>query len=100
MSSAVTACARAHSTRISAITTHKQQVLHPVEDDDAERGRADLGRPREADQAHALGADHDERQLMDIVFTVGQYRMLAGALNSFGVQLDEEIARAEAERGG
>lgn len=37
---------------------------------------------------HALAADWDTRQLMDIVFTVGQYNMVSMALNSFGVQLD------------
>jgi hypothetical protein len=32
---------------------------------------------------------------MDIVFTVGQYTMLAMALNTFGVQLDEGLPRFE-----
>ena len=31
------------------------------------------------------------QQIMDLVFTCGQYRMLAGALNSFGVQLDDDL---------
>jgi 4-carboxymuconolactone decarboxylase len=30
-------------------------------------------------------------QLMDLVFTVGQYNMVSMALNSFGVQLDEGL---------
>ena len=30
-------------------------------------------------------------QLMDIVFTVGQYNLVSMALNSFGVQLDEGL---------
>jgi alkylhydroperoxidase family enzyme len=40
----------------------------------------------------ALGAHYDTPQLMDIVFTVGAYAMLAMALNSFGVELDPGIA--------
>lgn len=38
-----------------------------------------------------LTAHYDTRQIMDIVFTVGQYHMLAMALNSLGVQLDEGL---------
>jgi 4-carboxymuconolactone decarboxylase len=36
----------------------------------------------------ALATRFDTRQLMDLVFTVGAYKMLAMALNSFGAQLD------------
>ncbi len=36
----------------------------------------------------ALRARFDTRQIMDLIFTVGQYTMLAMALNSFGTQLD------------
>ncbi|MEW6269792.1 MAG: carboxymuconolactone decarboxylase family protein [Thermodesulfobacteriota bacterium] len=32
-------------------------------------------------------------QIIDLIFTVGQYAMLAGALNSLGVQLDEIVPR-------
>ena len=41
------------------------------------------------------------KQLMDVVFTVGQYTLVSMALNSFGVQLDEGIPGfpREAERG-
>jgi 4-carboxymuconolactone decarboxylase len=39
----------------------------------------------------ALGQCYDTAQLMDIVFTVGAYAMLAMALNSFGVGLDPGI---------
>lgn len=38
----------------------------------------------------ALGERLDERQLMDLVFTVGTYNMLAMAFNTFGVQLDKQ----------
>lgn len=36
----------------------------------------------------ALGAQLDDRQRMDLIFTVGTYRTLAIAFNTFGVQLD------------
>ena len=39
----------------------------------------------------ALAAHYDTRQIMDIVFTVGQYNMLAMALNSLGVQADDGL---------
>ena len=38
----------------------------------------------------ALGGHLDERQLMDLVFTIGAYRLLATALNTFGVEPEEE----------
>ena len=45
-----------------------------------------------SDAAYAALAEHyDVRQIMDIVFTVGQYNMLAMALNSLGVQPDEGL---------
>lgn len=54
---------------------------------------------RAADELHAdqfvsdttwqsLQAHFETQQLMDIVFTVGQYHLVSMALNSFGVQLD------------
>jgi 4-carboxymuconolactone decarboxylase len=39
----------------------------------------------------ALAARYDTRQMMDVVFTVGQYSVVSMALNSFGVQLDPDI---------
>jgi 4-carboxymuconolactone decarboxylase len=39
----------------------------------------------------ALGARYDVRQLLDLVFTVGQYTLVSMALNTLGVQLDEGI---------
>jgi alkylhydroperoxidase family enzyme len=36
-----------------------------------------------------LAARYDTMQLMDVVFTVGQYNLVSMALNSLGVQLDE-----------
>lgn len=38
-----------------------------------------------------LAAELDERQLMDLVFTVGAYDLLAMAFRTFGVQLDDDL---------
>jgi alkylhydroperoxidase family enzyme len=38
-----------------------------------------------------LAAHYDTMQLMDVVFTVGQYNLVSMALNTLGVQLDEGI---------
>lgn len=38
-----------------------------------------------------LSQHYDEKQLMDVVFTVGQYNMVCWALNSFGVQLEKGV---------
>ena len=39
----------------------------------------------------ALSERYNDQQLMDVVFTVGQYNMVSMALNSFGVQLDKGV---------
>lgn len=39
----------------------------------------------------ALGETYNQQQLMDLVFTVGQYNLVSMALNSFGVQLDDDL---------
>ena len=39
----------------------------------------------------ALSKHYDERQLMDLVFTVGQYTLVSMALNTLGVQRDEGV---------
>jgi alkylhydroperoxidase family enzyme len=39
----------------------------------------------------ALAADLDERQLVEVVFTVGTYTMLAMAFNSFGMQIEAGV---------
>ena len=39
----------------------------------------------------SLAKVYDQKQLMDLVFTVGQYNLVSMALNSFGVQLDEGL---------
>lgn len=40
----------------------------------------------------ALAARYTTQQLLDLVFTVGQYTLVSMALNSLGVQLDDGIA--------
>ena len=40
---------------------------------------------------NALAGHLDTQQLMDVVFTVGQYNLVSMALNSLGVQLDEGV---------
>ena len=39
----------------------------------------------------ALSAHYSTEQMLDLVFTVGQYNMVSMALNSLGVQLDEGV---------
>jgi len=41
----------------------------------------------------ALARHLDEQQLMDLVFTVGAYDVLAMAIRSFGVELDADLLR-------
>jgi alkylhydroperoxidase family enzyme len=39
----------------------------------------------------ALAERYDEKQLIDVVFTVGQYNLVSWVLNSLGVELDEGV---------
>jgi AhpD family alkylhydroperoxidase len=51
-----------------------------------------LGEARIADATWAaLAAGLDDQQLLDLVFTVGAYDVLAMALMSFGVELDDDL---------
>ena len=43
----------------------------------------------------ALAAELEEQQLRDLVFTVGAYDLLAMAFRSFGIELDDDLARAD-----
>ena len=43
----------------------------------------------------ALAAAYDMRQLLDLIFTVGQYNLVSMALNTLGVRLDEGVAGFE-----
>lgn len=48
---------------------------------------------RMSDAAYeALAAELDDRQLMDLVFTVGAYSLLAMAFTTFGVELEPELS--------
>lgn len=38
-----------------------------------------------------IDARYDEKQLMDLVFTVGQYKMVSMALGAFRIQMDEGL---------
>ena len=38
-----------------------------------------------------LSKTYSQKQMMDVVFTVGEYNLVSMALNSFGVQLDEGL---------
>ena len=40
-----------------------------------------------------LAAEFDDQQMMDLVFTVGAYEILALAFRSFGIELDEDLRR-------
>ena len=42
---------------------------------------------------NALTAHYSTHQMMDLVFTVGQYNLVSMALNSFGVQLDKDLPK-------
>ena len=46
----------------------------------------------------ALTATWSQQQLMDLVFTVGQYTLVSMALNTFGVQLEDSTERFPAEQ--
>ncbi len=41
---------------------------------------------------NGLTKSYSDQQMMDLVFTCGQYNLVSMALNSFGVQLDPDIA--------
>ena len=41
----------------------------------------------------ALSERYDTQQIIDLIFTVGQYQLVSMALNSLGVQLDSDIER-------
>ncbi len=83
-----------------------------VSDDEIERVKdgpeapgwdpADAALLRAADELHddafigdatwqALSELFDTRQLIDVIFTVGQYNLVSMALNTLGVQLDEGV---------
>jgi alkylhydroperoxidase family enzyme len=40
---------------------------------------------------NGLAKNYSDQQMMDLVFAVGQYNLVSMALNTFGVQLDDDI---------
>mgnify|MGYP003433080374 CR=1 FL=1 len=46
-----------------------------------------------------LAGELDRQQLMDVVFTVGSYDLLAMAFRTFGVELDDDLKAWAAEPG-
>ncbi|MBK5104650.1 MAG: carboxymuconolactone decarboxylase family protein [Burkholderiales bacterium] len=46
----------------------------------------------------ALASGYSTEQMMDVVFTVGQYNLVSWALNSFGVPLDDFLPGAKADK--
>ncbi len=44
-----------------------------------------------SDTWDSLSEHYHQQQMMDLVFTVGQYNLVSMALNSFGVQLEEGV---------
>jgi alkylhydroperoxidase family enzyme len=46
------------------------------------------------DTWRGLSADYDDQQLLDVIFTVGQYTLVSMALNSCGVERDDGVDEA------
>ena len=80
----------------------REEELERIADGPDAEGWSDLDRLllRATDELHAdsfvsddtwqgLTAHYDTAQLMDLVFTVGQYHLVSMALNSFGVQPED-----------
>ena len=42
-----------------------------------------------------LSKSYSTEQMMDVVFTIGQYNLVSWALNSFGVPLDDFLPSAK-----
>ncbi len=63
---------------------HERHLLNAVEEllDDAFLSDATWA---------GLGAGYETQQMLDLIFTVGNYNMLAMALNSLGVQLEDGL---------
>jgi alkylhydroperoxidase family enzyme len=86
-----------------AIPISDEDILRVTEGPDAEGWDPfEAAILRAVDELHAdamigdstwktLAERYDRQQLMDLVFTVGQYNLVSMALNTLGVQLDEGI---------
>jgi 4-carboxymuconolactone decarboxylase len=71
---------------IAAVRAGDDTLLNRAVDELDER--SELSDPTYAELAEI----YDERQLMDFVFTVGTYGLLAMAFNTFGVELDPGLS--------
>jgi AhpD family alkylhydroperoxidase len=60
-------------------------ITRAVDELDADSGLSD-------ETYQALAAEFDDRQIMDLIFTVGAYGLLAMAMNSFELELDPGLA--------
>jgi alkylhydroperoxidase family enzyme len=47
----------------------------------------------------ALASELDTQQLMDVIFTVGAYDLIAMAFKSFGVELDDDLSQSASSGG-
>lgn len=92
-----------HSRIAKTVGVTDEEILRVIEGPDAD-GRApfDSALLRAADELHSdsevsdrtwneLATRYDTKQLMDTVFTVGQYNLVSMALRSFRVPLDEGV---------
>ncbi len=60
-------------------------IVAAVDELDANSGLSD-------ETYQALAGEFDDRQLMDLVFTIGTYGLLAMAFNTFGLELDPGLS--------
>jgi len=72
------------------LAAHEKSLLRAADELHAHQRIAD-------DTWAALLEHYDELQLMDIVFAVGQYTMIAMALKTFGTPLDEGLPGFQAD---
>jgi 4-carboxymuconolactone decarboxylase len=91
----------AHTVIGKAVGLNDEEIQRIKEGSEADGwGEFDRGLLRAAEELHRdsfisdetwklLSQRYDEQQMIDAVFTVGQYHLVSMALNSFGVQLDE-----------
>ncbi len=63
------------------VSEHDRRLLKAVDELHADSFISD-------ETGTALAQTYDTKQMMDFVFTVGQYNLVSMALNTFGVQLD------------
>lgn len=77
----------------AAVWSPADRALVQAVDDLLTAGKVDDG------TWEVLAKEFDERQLMDVVFTVGTYEMVAFALRSFGVEPEADLAPHIQDRG-